>query len=150
MDIIKKKDNNPVYTIGIAASLTNTSVHALRTYEKKGLIIPYVTKSNRRLYSTADIQRIKCIRKNLDEEGLNVAGIKALLATIPCWLIKPCSKESQQSCDAFTNMLKPCWEAEHKAPECADADCRECAVYRMGDSCGDIKSLNKEFFIQTK
>lgn len=148
MDIIRENDNSPVYTIGITANLTNTSVHALRTYEKRGIIIPHVTKSNRRLFSRSDVERIKCIRKHLDNDGLNIAGIKALLATIPCWLIKPCSKASQQSCDAFTNTMIPCWEAEHKAPECQDADCRECPVYRMGDSCGDVKSLNKQVYMQ--
>lgn len=150
MSKVEKKNNNPVYTIGIAAKLTNTSVYALRTYEKKRIIIPHVTRSNRRLYSISDIERIKCIRTHLDEGGLNVAGIKALLATVPCWLIKPCSKESQRICDAYTNTLIPCWEAEHKAPECVDADCRTCAVYLMGDSCGDVKSLNKQFFVQIK
>ena len=150
MDNLIKLDNSPVYTIGIAAQLTKTSVHALRTYEKKGIIIPHITESNRRLYSAADIERIKCIRKHLDEDGLNIAGIKTLLATIPCWLIKPCSEESRKICDAYTNTLAPCWEAENKAPECVDADCRECPVYRMGDSCGDVKSLNKQFFIQTE
>jgi len=148
MSIIKETDFSPVYTIGIASKLTKTSVHALRMYEKKGIILPYVTKTNRRLFSKSDIERIKCIRKHLDEDRLNIAGIKALLATIPCWLIKPCSKNSQQICDAYTNTLLPCWEAEYKAPECADADCRECDVYRMGDICGDVKSLTRKFYTQ--
>jgi len=144
--MMNENTHTPVYTIGITAKLTNTSVHALRTYERKGIILPHVTESNRRLFSKSDIERIKCIRKHLDEDGLNIAGIKSLLATIPCWLIKPCSKESQKTCDAYTNTLLPCWQAEYKAPECQNADCRECPVYRMGDSCGDVKSLNKQYF----
>lgn len=148
MDTIQETDFSPVYTIGITSKLTETSVHALRMYEKKGIILPYVTKTNRRLFSKSDIQRIKCIRQHLDEDGLNIAGIKALLATIPCWLIKPCSKSSQLICDAFTNTLKPCWEADFKAPECADFDCRECDVYRLGESCGDVKSLSKQVYTQ--
>jgi len=150
MDTIKDIDNSPVYTIGIASKLTNTSVHAIRMYEKKGIILPHITKSNRRLFSNYDIDRIKCIRKHLDEDGLNIAGIKALLATIPCWLIKPCSKESQKICDAFTDTLHPCWEAEFKAPECADSNCRECDVYKMGDLCGNIKSLNRNVYTHKK
>lgn len=146
MDTIQETDFSPVYTIGITSKLTETSVHALRMYEKKGIILPYVTKTNRRLFSKSDIQRIKCIRQYLDEDGLNIAGIKALLATIPCWLIKPCSKNSQKICDAFTNTLIPCWEAENKAPECIDADCRACDVYRIGNLCGDVKSLTREFY----
>lgn len=147
---LKETDYSPVYTIGIAAQLTETSVHSLRMYEKRGIVLPYITKSNRRLFSKSDIQRIKCIRKHLDEDGLNIAGIKTLLATIPCWLVKPCSTTSQQSCDAFTNTIMPCWEAENKSPECVDADCRECLVYRMGDLCGDVKSLNRKVYTQNK
>ena len=145
---IKETDFSPVYTIGIVSELTETSVPALRMYEKKGIILPYITKTNRRLFSKSDILRIKCIRKHLDEDGLNIAGIKALLATIPCWLIKPCSKTSQQTCDAFTNTLLPCWEAEYKASECAGANCRECDVYRIGNLCGDIKSLSRKVYTQ--
>jgi DNA-binding transcriptional MerR regulator len=37
-------------------------------YEKKDIILPYITKTNRRLFSKSDIQRIKCIRKHLDED----------------------------------------------------------------------------------
>ena len=148
MNILEETDFSPVYTIGITSELTETSVHALRMYEKRGIILPYVTKTNRRLFSKSDIERIKCIRKHLDEDGLNIAGIKALLATIPCWLIKPCSQNSQKICDAFTNTLQPCWEADFKAPECADSDCRECDVYRMGNVCGDIKSLTRKVYIE--
>ena len=139
-------DYEPVYTIGITSKLTNTSVHALRMYERKGVLIPYVTKTNRRLFSKSDIDRIKCIRKHLDEDGLNIAGIKALLAMVPCWLIKPCSKSSQKECDAFTNTLIPCWEADHKAPECAGEDCRSCNVYMMGSQCRDVKTLCREVY----
>ena len=148
MNIIKETDFSPVYTIGIASKLTETSVHALRVYEKRGIVLPYITETNRRLFSKSDIERIKCIRKHLDEDGLNIAGIKALLATIPCWLIKPCSKNSQKTCDAFTNTLLPCWEAEYKAPECAGVDCRECDVYRIGNICGNVKSLTRKFYTQ--
>jgi len=148
MDTRIETDYSPVYTIGITAELTSTSVHAIRMYEKKGIILPHITKSNRRLFSKIDVERIKCIRKHIDEDGLNIAGIKALLATIPCWLIKPCSKASQQSCDAYINILVPCWEAKNKAPECKDTDCRECPVYRLGESCGDVKSLSKQVYTQ--
>jgi len=143
---IKETDFSPVYTIGIVSELTETSVHALRMYEKKGIILPYITKTNRRLFSKSDIERIICIRKHLDQDGLNIAGIKVLLATIPCWLIKPCSRASQKTCDAFTNTLLPCWEAVYKAPECAGANCRECDVYKMGNLCGDIKSLSRKVY----
>lgn len=139
-------ESSPVYTIGIAAQLTNTSVHALRVYEDKGLILPYKTDTNRRLYSRQDIQRINCIRHHLDEEGLNIAGIKALLALVPCWLIRPCSEVDHATCDAYTSTTEPCWAASEKGAECRDADCRQCRVYQLGVRCGNIKELYKQVY----
>lgn len=84
------RNDEPLYTIGVAARLTGTTVHALRMYEEKGLLRPYKSDSGRRLYSNTDIIRLRCVRRHLDQEGLNIAGIKALLALVTCWLIKPC------------------------------------------------------------
>jgi len=136
-------DTQPVYTIGIAAQLTNTSVHALRVYEEKKLILPFVTETNRRLYSPSDIKRIKCIRQHLDEKGLNIAGIKALMAMIPCWLLRPCSETERQSCDAYTSTNAPCWEVGKKGPACQDIECRSCSVYNKDYNAGDFKSFCK-------
>ena len=47
----EETDFIPVYTIGITSELTETSVYALRMYEKRGIILPYITKTNRRLFS---------------------------------------------------------------------------------------------------
>jgi MerR family transcriptional regulator/heat shock protein HspR len=134
----------PVYTIGIAAKLTKTSVHALRLYEERGLILPHKTKTHRRVYSQADIERLQCIRRHLDEEGLNIAGIKALLALVPCWLIKPCSPADREQCDAYTSTADPCWAVDQKGKVCQDVDCRACTVYLLGNRCHSIKQIWKE------
>ncbi len=138
--------SQPVYTIGIAAQLTNSSVHALRVYEEKGLILPFKTDTNRRLYSQQDVERINCIRRHLDEEGLNIAGIKAMLALVPCWLLRPCTADDQEICEAYTSTANPCWAASEKGPECRNADCRECQVYQLGNRCGNIKELYKQVY----
>jgi len=145
-EIWSNPETEPIYTIGIASKLTNTSVHALRVYEEKKLILPYITKTHRRLFSQFDIERIKCIRRHLDEEGLNIAGIKALMAMIPCWLLRPCSKSDQKNCEAFTATDSPCWEVGRKGPECDKLECRDCQVYRMGYQCGDIKAFCKDVY----
>ena len=95
----------PLYPLRVAAELTGTSVYALRQYVDLGLIIPFKTPTNRRMYSKVDIERILCIRKYLDEYGLNIAGIKALLAAVHCWLIKPCPVEDRKKCDAYTSTI---------------------------------------------
>lgn len=135
----------PLYPLRVAAELTRTSIYALRQYVDLGLIIPYKTPTNRRLYSKVDIKRILCIRKYLDEQGLNIAGIKALLASVPCWLIKPCSVEDRENCDAYTSLNEPCWQVTVKGPTCQEVDCRECDVYRLQEECNDLKSVFKKF-----
>ena len=134
----------PLYPLRIAAELTNTSIYALRQYVDLGLILPYRTPSNRRLYSKVDIQRILCIRKYLDEYGLNIAGIKALLAAVPCWIIKPCPIEDREKCDAYTSFTQPCWNVSVKGPTCQNIDCRVCDVYRLQEKCSDLKSIFKK------
>lgn len=140
----KKIDpTTPVYPLRVAAGLTGTSVYALRQYVDLGLILPYKTETNRRLYSETDIQRIRCIRKYLDEYGLNIAGIKTLFAQVPCWLIRPCSEEDRMNCDAYTESHEPCWQVSTKGAACKNEDCRTCNVYQLPNQCVDVKSIFK-------
>ena len=137
----KTDHSTPLYTIGVAAKLTNTTVYTLRMYENKGLILPYRTSTGRRLYSDTDITRLQCIRDHIDKQGLNIAGIRVLMSLVPCWMIKPCSLEDRQNCEAFTNNIAPCWDVAEKGEICRDQACRLCAVYSLTNECRDIKSF---------
>lgn len=141
--ILNKHNTEPVYTLRIASKLSSISVYSIRQYIDKGLIIPYKTKTKRHLFSDVDILRLNCIRKYLDELGLNVAGINALFSLVPCWLIKPCSKGDRENCDAYTNVSEPCWIASQKGPLCRNSDCRICEVYRMSEECTNQKDFIK-------
>lgn len=136
----------PVYPLRVAAELSRTSVYALRQYVDLGLVIPYRTPTNRYLYSQTDVQRILCIRKHLDEFGLNLAGMSTLFAQVPCWLIKPCSEADASQCDAYTSLNKPCWQVTTKGPACQQENCRTCPVYRLPEQCQDLKGLFRTFF----
>ena len=144
-----ENSTTPLYPLRVAAELTSTSVYALRQYVDLGLIIPYKTPTNRRLYSKVDIQRILCIRKYLDEYGLNIAGIKALFAAVPCWLIKPCTESDCEQCDAYTSLTQPCWQVTVKGSTCQNVDCRVCEVYRLPEECSDLKSILKKLNKET-
>ena len=74
-----------VYTLGIASKLSEISVHSIRRYIDNGLIIPHTTTAKRHLFSQVDINRLKCIKKQLSQTGLNFAGIKAIYSLITCW-----------------------------------------------------------------
>jgi len=69
----------PKYTMGVAVRLTRVPNHRLRRYEEAGLLKPARTEAGQRLYSDADIELIREIAP-LEEEGINLEGIKAILA----------------------------------------------------------------------
>jgi len=139
-----KSSIEPIYTLRIASRLSGVQPHSIRQYIEKGLILPFKTKGKRHLFSEVDISRLKCIKKSLLEEGINIAGIKALFALIPCWAIKPCSADEREKCGAYCSTSQPCWEASDKSPTCKNVDCRTCNVYRIPEDCSDLKSLFKE------
>ncbi len=139
----------PVFTIGVAAELIDVSVHTLRMYENEGLILPRRTKTKRRLYSQIDIERLQCIRTMIEERGLNLAGIKAMMSMAPCWEIKGCSEADRVGCDAYEHALEPCWVVKTKAKICQEEDCAECQVYREVTTCHNMKSLIKQHWKKT-
>ena len=67
------------YTMAIAVKLTGVESHRIRRYEEGGLLSPERTGGNQRLFSFDDIEIIKQAAK-LEDEGINVEGIKAILA----------------------------------------------------------------------
>jgi MerR family transcriptional regulator/heat shock protein HspR len=69
----------PVYVISIAAELADMHPQTLRAYERKGLIEPSRTEGNTRRYSRRDVDKLKFIQRLTQEEGLNIAGVKAVL-----------------------------------------------------------------------
>ena len=80
-------NTDPIYAIGIAAKKVGVSVHLLRVYEREGLILTERTETGRRFYSDLELVKINCIRRMINEYGLNFAGIRRLLALLPCWKI---------------------------------------------------------------
>ena len=136
-------NTEPVYSLGTASRLSEISVHSIRQYIDNGLIIPHTTISKRHLFSQIDILRLKNIKVQLVSMGLNIAGIKAIYSLIPCWLIRPCSVETREKCEAYYSNSVPCWEASEKGKECKNEDCRYCKVYKYLEECTDIKSLIK-------
>lgn len=141
---LHNKSTEPLYTLGVASKLSNTPAHSIRQYIDKGLLLPFKTKTNRHLFSTVDILRLKCIRKHLDNQGLNIAGINALFSLVPCWVIKPCTENDRLNCDAYNSVTEPCWMASNKGPKCKNDDCRVCEVYRLPEQCTQLKDFIKQ------
>jgi MerR family transcriptional regulator/heat shock protein HspR len=72
-------DERPRYMISVAADLVGMHPQTLRIYESKGLIRPKRTAGNTRLYSEADIERLRLIQQLTNELGLNLAGVEQVL-----------------------------------------------------------------------
>jgi MerR family transcriptional regulator, heat shock protein HspR len=68
----------PRYFISIAAELASVHPRTLRIYEEEGLICPQ-RRNNLRLYSEADIERVRVIRFLTRRQGVNLAGVKVIL-----------------------------------------------------------------------
>lgn len=129
----------PVFSIGITAQKIGVSPETWRLYEREGLVLPFKTKTRRRLYSQNDIEWITRIRRQIREQKLNIAGLKRLLALVPCWEIKPCTQEEMAHCPASTSQKQLCWEIEAVEKICQNTDYRTCRVYLNADQVSNLK-----------
>ena len=69
----------PVFMISVAAELADMHPQTLRMYERRGLIRPRRSLKSTRLYSLADVQRLRRIQQLVAECGLNLAGVERVL-----------------------------------------------------------------------
>ncbi len=137
---MNKIKTDPVYTIGVAAKLLGVSVHLLRIYEQEGLILSERTPTGRRMYSDLEIEKVRCIRRMIHEQGMNYEGLRRMLALVPCWRLRGCEHHEKDSCAAFQNSDRPCWATEEKCANPLD-NCRDCIVYQATVDCNTIKKL---------
>jgi len=73
-------DDRGVFMISVAADLAEMHPQTLRMYEAKGLITPRRSARGTRLYSQADVDRLKRIQQLTAEFGLNLAGVEQVFA----------------------------------------------------------------------
>jgi MerR family transcriptional regulator, heat shock protein HspR len=73
-------ESDGVYMIAVASRLTGMHPQTLRKYERAGLLTPSRQRGNQRLYSEADIGRLRRIRYLVEVRGVNIAGLELALA----------------------------------------------------------------------
>lgn len=71
--------DEPIYIISVAAKLVCLHPQTLRYYDRIGLMRPTRTSGQTRLYSRADIERLKKIIRLTDDLGVNLAGVEVIL-----------------------------------------------------------------------
>lgn len=74
-----RTESQPVFMIGVAAQLCGVHPQTLRQYERLGLVQPSRVGSKNRLYSEADILRVRRIQRLTQEMGVNLAGVDLIL-----------------------------------------------------------------------
>lgn len=70
----------PVFVISVAAQLAGMHPQTLRTYDRMGLVSPQRTAKRGRRYSARDIARLRLIQRLSQDEGINLEGIRRILA----------------------------------------------------------------------
>jgi MerR family transcriptional regulator/heat shock protein HspR len=71
--------DRPVYMISVAAELAGVHPQTLRIYERKMLVQPTRSPGGTRLYSEADIERLRLIQRLTQDEGVNLAGVMRII-----------------------------------------------------------------------
>jgi MerR family transcriptional regulator, heat shock protein HspR len=73
-------DETPVYVISVAAQLSGLHPQTLRAYDRMGLVSPGRAAGRGRRYSLRDILVLREVQRLSQEEGVNLSGIKRILA----------------------------------------------------------------------
>ena len=116
-------DNRPLYIISSAANLLGVHPRTLHLYEEKGLIAP-ARKGNRRFYSANDLQWIRAIRYLIHEQGLNLEGLRRLLALTALLEHQDAPQGLPAQCQTFVGRTSPCWQDGS-----AQFACYDCPIY---------------------
>lgn len=66
--------------ISMAARTLGMHPQTLRKYERLGLVRPSRTVGSMRVYSTEEIERLRLIKRLVDDLGVNLAGVQQLLS----------------------------------------------------------------------
>jgi MerR family transcriptional regulator/heat shock protein HspR len=69
-----------LYFISVAARMLGMHPQTLRKYERLGLVQPTRTIGSMRLYSHDELERLKIIKRLVDDGGINLAGVQRLLS----------------------------------------------------------------------
>lgn len=125
--------------IGSVAEHFQISVDLLRLYEREGLLIPIKSSKGTRYYTERDYPWIETLLRLVRDSRLNFAGIRHLLALLPCWDLRQCEGEQRQQCASAVPSNEPCW-VKHSC--CwPGKDCYECEIYRAAPACENMKSV---------
>ena len=132
---------NGAIKIGTVAKHFAISVDLLRLYEREGLLIPIKSPRGTRYFTELDYAWIGTVLRLVREVRLNVAGIRRLLALLPCWQLRKCEFQKKAECPMIQDSSRPCWVNRLCCLGQKAQDCYFCVVYRSAPSCENLKAL---------
>ncbi len=136
-----KESGNGRMKIGQVAQMLSVSVPTLRMYEREGILIPWKSTGGTRYFDKQDIDWIRCIRRMISELGLNIEGIRRLLALIPCHELRGCAAAQYAHCPCHHDASRPCWSVAGASRRSSRKECHDCPAYRNSISCSNLKGL---------
>ena len=71
--------HEPVFQISIVSRMIGLHQQTIRSYERIGLVKPHRTEGNTRLYSQADVERLRTVTRLVNDLGVNLAGVDVIL-----------------------------------------------------------------------
>jgi len=69
----------PAFIISVAARMLGVHAQTLRYYERVGLLTPSRSRGRIRLYSRADLERIRQVQRLIEDLGVNLAGAEVII-----------------------------------------------------------------------
>ncbi len=97
--------NDPCFVISVAARMVGVHAQTLRYYERVNLIWPSRTVGRQRLYSIADIDRLRRIKTLTEDMGVNLAGAEVALRLM--MRIEQLEAENQRLTDELGRLRSP-------------------------------------------
>ena len=74
--------DEPCFVISVPAKILGLRTQTLRYYERIGLIEPFRSQGNQRVFSRRDIDRVKKLRTLVDDIGVNLAGVEVIMGLL--------------------------------------------------------------------
>ena len=97
--------DDPCFVISVAARMVGVHAQTLRYYERVNLIWPSRTVGRQRLYSIADIDRLRRIKTLTEDMGVNLAGAEVALRLM--MRIEQLKAENQRLTDELGRLRSP-------------------------------------------
>ena len=94
-----------LYLISMAARMLGMHPQTLRKYERLGLLKPTRTIGSMRLYSRDELERLKVIKRLVDDGGINLAGVQRLLSIAEVVTRRDVRRRLAQEFDELARML---------------------------------------------